>query len=107
MIVDVEGAEPLLLAGAASILGMEPKPIWMMEITIADHLSNGIGINQNLLSTFQFFWNAGYDAYTANRQSRIVSRHELEEIIRSGLDTLGVYNFIFVESGKGAWWSMD
>lgn len=100
IIVDIEGAESFMLKGASSIINMEPKPMWMVEISISEHQPKGISINPNLLSTFQVFWNSGYEAWTADKQCRAVNSHEVEEIIRSGKDTLITDNFLFIEKGK-------
>lgn len=100
ILVDIEGAEQLMLEGAASIIAMVPKPIWMMEIWISEYQPKGIKINPNLLSTFHVFWNGGYEAWTADKQCRIVCPDEIEQIIQSGIDTLHKHNFLFIEEGK-------
>ncbi len=74
----------------------EPKPIWMIEITITEHWPDGVEINPHLLSIFQLFWDHGYIAKTANRESRLVEKTEIENIIRTGVDTLNVHNFLFL-----------
>ena len=99
-IVDIEGAEQMLLEGASLILNMKPMPIWLMEISISQHQPKGISLNPNLLSTFQFFWNAGYEAWTANKQCRFISQKEIEELIKSGVDNINTNNFLFFEKGK-------
>lgn len=100
VLVDIEGAEQFMLEGATSILNMTPKPIWMMEITISEHQPEGISVNPNLLSTFRIFWNNGYEAWTADRQCRIIQPDEIEQIARTGIDTVHTHNFLFVEKGK-------
>ncbi len=99
ILVDIEGAEHLMLKGATGVLDMEPKPIWMVEISISEHQPEGIGVNSNLLSTFQVFWNRGYEAWTADKDCRSVLSGEIEEIVKSGVDTLHTHNFLFVEKG--------
>lgn len=100
ILVDIEGAERMMLEGASQIVGMIPKPIWMMEIAVLEHQPKNISINPNLLSTFQIFWNSGYEAITADRYYRVISHEEIEEIVRSGTNTLSSYNFLFIEKGK-------
>jgi len=97
VIVDIEGAEQLMLEGATSIINMFPKPIWMMEISISEHQPMGIKINPNLLSTFRVFWNCGYEAWAIDRLCRIIYPEEIEEISRSGINTLATHNFLFIE----------
>jgi FkbM family methyltransferase len=99
-LVDIEGAEAMMLDGASETLKMDPKPIWMVEISITEHQPCGIAINPNLLSTFQTFMNNGYEARTADKNFRPVSIIEIEQIIQSGIDTIGTHNFIFHEKGK-------
>ena len=97
IVVDIEGAEKYMLEGATSILEMTPKPIWMMEISIFEHQPKGIKINPNLLSTFQMFWERGYIARTANIENRVVLSDELNQIIKTGVNTLHTHNFLFIE----------
>jgi len=97
IVVDIEGAEKYMLEGATSVLEMTPKPIWMMEISISEHLAKGVKINPNLLSTFQLFWERGYIARTANIENRVVLSDELNQIIKTGVDTLHTHNFLFIE----------
>ena len=100
VIVDVEGAEQLVLEGASLILGMRPKPIWMTEVVIAEHQPKGVTINPSLSSTFNLFWSHGYEAWTADARCRRVDPDEIREIVRSGSSTLDTHNFLFIEKGK-------
>lgn len=100
VIVDIEGAELLMLEGALLLIDMEPKPIWMVEVSISEHQPKGIIINPNLQSTFQIFWQGGYEAWTADNQCRIVNPSEVDEIVRTGKDTIYTHNFLFIEKGK-------
>jgi len=99
-LVDIEGAEFFMLQGASAMVNLDPKPVWMMEVTIAEHQPKGISINPNLLSTFQVFWDGGYEAWTADRQCRIVEPDEVEKIVQSGKDTILTHNFLFIEKGR-------
>ena len=102
IIIDIEGAEQLMLEGASSIIDMNPKPSWMIEITISEHQPKGTTINPNLLSTFRIFWDRGYDAWTADKECRYVNCDEIEEIVKSGVDTCNTHNFLFIEKGGKA-----
>ncbi|HAQ17687.1 MAG TPA: hypothetical protein DCR40_00450 [Prolixibacteraceae bacterium] len=99
-IVDIEGAELLMLKGAFSIVERDLKPIWLMEISISEHQPKGIIINPNLLATFQLFWDRGYEAWTADKECRIVQSDEIKKIVASNKDTLNTHNFLFIEKGK-------
>lgn len=98
IIIDVEGAEKLVLSGAQGALQNTPKPILMIEIVVEQ--KKGIGRNKELLSTFDMLWNAGYESFTATDQRRAVTRHEIEAVQKSGVNTLGTYNFLFIEHGR-------
>jgi FkbM family methyltransferase len=99
VLVDIEGAEKFFLEGSKSFLVMEPKPIWIVEISITEHQPKGVAINPNLLSTFELFWDKGYESWTANDEFREVCRDEILSAIDSGIDTLKTHNFIFIEKG--------
>lgn len=100
IIIDIEGAERSMLEGSRFIINMDPKPLWMIEITITEHQPKGVNINPNLLSTFQIFWDNGYEARTIDDNYRLINSEEIEEIIKSGKDTIKTHNFLFVEKGR-------
>lgn len=97
VLMDIEGAEFFALQGASRLITQNPKPIWIIEICVRDHQPKGVSINPNLLATFSCFWENGYNAYTATRTPRIVTQEELMSIARSGENTTGTHNFIFVD----------
>jgi FkbM family methyltransferase len=100
VLVDIEGAERLMLEGASSLLAQHPKPVWMVEISVTEHQPKDTVINPHLLSTFQVFWERGYEAWTADRRLRLVALAEVERIARTGVNTLGTHNFLFIEKGR-------
>jgi FkbM family methyltransferase len=99
-LVDIEGAELFMLQGASDLINLDPKPIWLMEISISEHQPKGVTINPNLLSTFQIFWDSGYEAWTADKQCRLVGAEEVKNIAQSGKDTILTHNFLFIEKGR-------
>jgi FkbM family methyltransferase len=101
MIVDIEGAEYFMLQGALIFLNMDPKPVWMMEVSILEHQPEGVTLNPNLRATFHAFWSRGYDAWTAEARARVVRPSDIDMIVASGIDSVHTNNFVFVESGKG------
>lgn len=100
ILVDIEGAENRMLEGANCLLTANPKPVWMVEICVAEHQPKGVELNPELLSTFERFWNRGYEAWTADRQCRFVSAEEVRDVVASGKDTFLTHNFLFIEKGK-------
>jgi hypothetical protein len=101
ILIDVEGAEDLLLDGSSILLGMSLKPIWLVEISASSHhLPRDIIINPNLLKTFDRFWSLEYEARTVDKLSRIVEKEEIQKIMSTQIDTLGCHNFLFYEKAK-------
>jgi len=99
-IVDIEGAEKMMFEGASRMLDFDPKPVWLVEISGAEHQPSGIKINKNLLSTFEEFWSRGYESRTADNRLREVGRDEIVQIMNTEQDTLGTHNFLFFEKGS-------
>lgn len=97
MMVDIEGAEKMMLDGADIFLNMTPKPIWFIEISIRAHQPDGVEINPHLLETFSALWDRGYVAWTTHNQCRTVDIDEVQKILHGGDDTLFGDTFIFVD----------
>jgi FkbM family methyltransferase len=97
ILMDIEGAELYAIEGAKKLLSQEPKPVWVVEICINEHLGF---INPNLLKTFELFFNNGYEAWTCEEKPRLVSLLEVQAIHDTKIDTLLTHNFIFKNSKK-------
>jgi FkbM family methyltransferase len=95
ILVDVEGAELMMLEGSSVFLEMTPKPIWVMEITVTEHLPKGVHVNPNLLATFELFWKNDYQAWTCTNDPRRIEKEQIRKIAKTGNNTLGTHNFIF------------
>jgi FkbM family methyltransferase len=104
ILVDIEGAEQYMLEGATFFLSRSPKPIWMLEILIEDHQPRGTTINPNLLATFDMFWENGYEAFIANSSLRLVGRNEIENMTRTGVNTLQWENLLFIEKNRKSYY---
>jgi FkbM family methyltransferase len=100
VIVDIEGAENPMLQGASNILEMSPKPIWLIEISVAEHQPAGIAINPDLLATFNTFWDRGYECVTADVNLNVVSKDEIVRVVDTALNTFGTHSFLFYETGN-------
>ena len=94
ILVDVEGAEHLMLSGSMTILGSSPKPIWFIEIMIRDHQPTGVEVNQNFKSIFDLFYSFGYKAFLATVENREIFSSDLPNIL-NGKFPLPTHNFIF------------
>src|SRR6266853_5886515 len=93
-LIDVEGGERGILEGAEKQLTLNPKPVWMVEIQTTYHQPAGRGVNPDLQRTFEIFWNYGYEAWTAQRKSKMVGKEDVEKISFTGINHLGAHNFM-------------
>ncbi len=98
--MDIEGAENLMLEDATTLLNMNPKPIWFVEISREEHQPKGTKINPYLLEKFEKFWSRGYESITADNLLRKVSKEEILKILETQVDILGTHNFLFYDRNK-------
>jgi FkbM family methyltransferase len=94
VIIDIEGAEQWMIEGATKLLTSEPQPIWLVEINSTEHQPQQVPINPNFKSTFQLFFERGYQAYTANQALIPVTDERIESIL-NGTEPIDTHNFIF------------
>lgn len=97
LLVDIEGAEYLMLQGANQLLHRTPKPIWMVEIATTEHQPKGVRLNPYLLSTFELFWEAGYEAWTVDSNPRKITLEDIQAVVSLGKDEFKTHNFIFAD----------
>ncbi len=97
IIVDIEGAEKLMLEGAKKLLNMELKPIWLIEISIDEHQPLGTKINPDLIETFKVFFSKGYRSFTAERNLTEIKMEEIQEIFTNKENSLLFHNFVFLD----------
>lgn len=97
--IDVEGAEFKVLCGASRLLTQDPKPVWLVEITLDEHRSKGQP-NPDFLKTFELFWENGYEAFEVSTQRRLLSRSQIEDYFYSRTrPDWEIGNYLFI-SGK-------
>ena len=94
VLIDIEGAELDCLKGAETLLAA-PHTVFLVEICTGAHQPQEINVNPNLVETFDLMFSHGYEAFTADTNLRRIEINEINEIARSGIDTLGINNFIF------------
>ena len=99
ILIDVEGAEKWMLEGATIMLANNPKPIWLVEIVTKEHQPCGVEINPNFASTFQLFFQNGYQAFSVDQEMRPITIEDVE-LVSKGIQELDTYNFLFRESKK-------
>lgn len=93
ILVDIEGAEYMMLQGAANTLRNTPRPIWMMEISTTEHQPIGTMMNPYFVQTFERFFAAGYRAFTADPALKEIDAGSLERVLTGDLE-LETHNFI-------------
>ena len=92
-VVDVEGAEHLVLRGAERCLGASPRPTWMVEIMDTIHRPEDEPRNPNLVEVFRAFFDRGYQCTTADERAEVI---DLDRIHRAASgQPLPHHNFLF------------
>lgn len=94
ILVDIEGAELMMLQGAKQTLKNEPKPIWLIEITTSQNQPEGTSINPNFSNIFDLFFNLGYLAFTADEAAIKITPKIVGEATR-GKQIPGNHNYVF------------
>ena len=96
IVVDIEGADWMMLQGAKQTLVSEPRPIWMIEISANEHQPAGVVINPNFAKTFELFFSHSYQAFMADETTVQISNNIIERVI-DGSQKLSQHNFVFIE----------
>ena len=94
IIVDIEGAELMMLQGANQTLMNKPRPIWMVEISTVEHQPAGTHMNPNFAQTFKIFFSQGYRAFTADELLQEITWETVTKVV-PGQHQLKTHNFIF------------
>jgi FkbM family methyltransferase len=94
ILVDIEGAEFMMLQGAKKTLVNETRPIWMMEISSTEHQPAGVVMNPNFAKTFELFFAQGYLAITADEAAIEITPAIVQKVV-AGEQILGTHNFVF------------
>lgn len=92
IVMDVERAEHIVLEGAASVLRNQPRPIWVVEI--AARIPGDKTANSHYASTFEIFFQNGYNAYQLNKSLKPVSKEEVRSV-SDGSERPNTHNFLF------------
>lgn len=99
VLIDIEGAEKWMLEGANLALSNNPKPIWLVEIVTKENQPHEVEINPNFISTFQVFFENGYEAFSVGREMHPLTIEDVN-LLASGVIQTGTYNFLFREAIK-------
>ena len=95
VLVDIEGAEFMMLQGAKQTLLNDPPPIWLMEISSSEHQPTGVTINPRFADTFELFFEHGYQAFTANEADVEITTAMVKKAL-TGVEKFETHNFIFI-----------
>lgn len=95
ILVDIEGAEFMMLQGANQALTNEPRPIWLMEISSTEHQPAGVAMNPNFARTFELFFAQGYRSFTADAAAIEITPAIVQDVV-AGVQRLGTHNFVFM-----------
>lgn len=94
ILVDIEGAEKWMLEGATIMLSNDPKPIWLVEIVTKDNQPSGVAINPHFRSTFELFFENGYQAFSVSHDMRPIALEDIALVLEGNLE-FDTHNFLF------------
>jgi FkbM family methyltransferase len=94
ILVDIEGAEFMMLQGAKQTLINEIRPIWLMEISTTDHQPSGTVMNPHFAETFELLFSQGYRAFTADEAAQEINQATIQQVV-TGKHKLRTHNFVF------------
>jgi len=92
--VDIEGAEFMMLKGASETLSNHPPPIWMIEIHLVEHQPRGVKTNPHFRETFEIFFEHGYTCTTIEKKPLEITPLDISSI-EQGKVKLNTHNFLF------------
>jgi FkbM family methyltransferase len=96
ILVDIEGAEKWMLEGATTMLDNNIRPIWIVEIASKELQPQGLKMNPNFKSTFQMFFERGYQAFDLEQKMRPLVLEDIEKVY-SGEIEFNSNNFLFCD----------
>ncbi len=92
--LDVEGFEYQVLRGCREILSLHPKPTWMVEICLSEHHPGGS--NAHYRDTFAVFFDAGYEARTADEHRTAIGLADIDRHVKDGRSDSGTINYLML-----------
>nr|WP_321404162.1 FkbM family methyltransferase [uncultured Desulfobacter sp.] len=95
ILVDVEGAEYMMLKGAKRVLENSPRPIWMIEITSTENQPVRAMQNPHFIETFDIFFELDYGVFTVESKARELTRRDLEKKLQGRWGAEKNYNYVF------------
>lgn len=105
-LVDVEGFELEVMKGANGILASSNRPIWILESGLTDHRPGG-QLNLAFLDVVEMVHKNGYRIFSALDVHFEITPQIVRDSIASGVDKLGVFNFLLVPKDFDLSWIDD
>jgi FkbM family methyltransferase len=96
ILVDIEGFELEMLLGAKNILNLDPKPIWIIEVSFSDHMPQSQKYKK-AKKVFELMWSSGYRSYFANINLIEFKKEALAKIVKRKNFTALTSNFMFFD----------
>ena len=95
VLMDIEGAEELVLKGASQLIAQSPRPTWIVEISFGTHL--GAAVSDRTIATFAKFFDTRYRCWTCDAQQRLITA---ADVVAGSLelDPFGCHNFVFADN---------
>lgn len=100
ILIDIEGAEKAMLDGASSTIVNDPRPTWIVEITITESQPDGVVMNPHFQSTFELFFRSGYRAFSVESGLTPVTRDDVAAAV-AGRRQFATHNFLFRMPDQG------
>lgn len=94
LLVDVEGHEEEVLAGAAGLLARDPKPTWIIEV-----LSDPLAKRTRPTRLFAMMFAAGYRAYRISDEGAPVAVTD-ESVPALMAETADFWNYLFIDKTR-------
>lgn len=96
ILVDIDGAEFMMLQGAKQTSMTEHRPIGLVEVSSYKHQPAGVAINPRFAEPFDLFFEQGYQGVTADLAAEEITAAIVQEVV-TGRRKLTTHNFVFIK----------
>ena len=94
ILVDIEFVEVMMLQGATHTLEIDPRPIWIGEISTSEHQPAGVTMNPNFAHTFDISFERGCHAFITAKMMQEMMGKMVADIV-AVKHVLVIHNFLF------------
>jgi len=92
--IDVEGAEYNVLRGALKTFSLSPRPTWFIELCLNEFHPGEM--NPNYETTFDLFWQHGYEVRIANKEVTLVTPNDIKSWVANKSSGINNFNYLFI-----------